>query len=98
MTKQSWTAGPWRRNIPPATKYTTVWSGRNKHVAHIATTGLAPEEAEANITLIALAPEMAEALRDLFAEVSAMEKRVGWTGYGARDRVRAIISRLESGQ
>ena len=56
------TPGPWYRNIPPANKYTTVWSGRNKHVAYIKQM---PDdvEAEANINLIAAAPAMYEALR-----------------------------------
>ena len=55
------TPGPWYRNIPPANKYTTVWSGRNKHVAYIKQM---PDdvEAEANINLIAAAPAMYEAL------------------------------------
>lgn len=28
------TPGPWHRNIPPASKYPIVFSGRNAHVAH----------------------------------------------------------------
>lgn len=60
----SHTAGPWHRNIPPATKYTTVWSGRNAHVAYVATKGLSPEEVEANIALIAEAPTLLEQARE----------------------------------
>src|SRR5690349_9189461 len=33
------TPGPWHRNIKPATKYPTVWSGRNLHVAYVSTGG-----------------------------------------------------------
>jgi hypothetical protein len=61
------TPGPWYRNIKPATKYNTVWAGRNTHVAHVTVDGLSPDEVEANIALIAkapIAPKLAEALRD----------------------------------
>lgn len=43
---------PWHRNIPPATKYTTIFSGRNKHVCRVVVDGLTPEEVEANCNLI----------------------------------------------
>ena len=33
--KTSHTPGPWHRNIPPATKYNTVFAGRNTHVCHM---------------------------------------------------------------
>jgi len=56
------TPGPWHRNIKPASKYTTVWSGRNKHVAHVETRGLTEAEIEANISLIAAAPDLLDAL------------------------------------
>lgn len=56
------TPGPWHRNIPPASKYVTVWSGRNKHVAYVTTQGLTEAEIEANINLVAAAPELLEAL------------------------------------
>lgn len=56
------TPGPWHRNIKPATKYNTVWSGRNTHVAYTAVQGLTPGEVEANISLIAAAPELLAAL------------------------------------
>ena len=60
----SHTPGPWHRNIPPAARYPTVWSGRNKHVAYVKTSAdLTPEEIEANITLIAAAPDLLEALK-----------------------------------
>lgn len=57
------TKGPWHRNVPPATKYTTIFAGRNTHVARVVTDGgLAPEEVEANCDLIAAAPELLNAL------------------------------------
>ena len=58
------TPGPWYRNIPPANKYPTIWSGRNKHVAYIKQLQ-DDSEAEANINLIAAAPAMYEALSEL---------------------------------
>ena len=57
------TVGPWHRNIKPASKYTTIWSGRNKHVAHVETRGLTEAEIEANISLIAAAPDLLAALK-----------------------------------
>ena len=57
------TKGPWHRNVPPATKYTTIFAGRNTHVARVVTDGgLTPEEVEANCDLIAAAPELLKAL------------------------------------
>lgn len=60
------TPGPWHRNIKPATKYTTVWAGKNIHIAHISPSFITPEEAEANISLIAAAPDLLEALIIIF--------------------------------
>lgn len=58
------TKGPWHRNVPPATKYTTIFAGRNTHIARVVTDGgLTPEEVEANCELIAAAPELLNALR-----------------------------------
>jgi hypothetical protein len=62
------TPGPWERNIKPATKYSTVWSGRNTHVAHVTSNGLSPEEVEANISLVAAAPDLLAALVGLVEE------------------------------
>ena len=57
------TKGPWHRNIPPATRYPTIFAGRNTHVARVVTDGgLTPEEVEANCDLIAAAPELLKAL------------------------------------
>lgn len=62
------TPGPWHRNIKPATHYTTVWSGRNTHVARVVPEGLTEAEVEANINLIAAAPDLLDALERLLAE------------------------------
>lgn len=69
------TPGPWHRNIPPATHYTTVWSGRNTHVARVLPEGLSEAEVEANICLIASAPELLEALRLLVSWTDALEAK-----------------------
>ena len=53
----------WHRNIPPASRYPTIWADRNTHVAQVIARGLTAEEIEANCNLIAAAPEMLEALR-----------------------------------
>lgn len=89
------TPGPWHRNIKPATKYTTVWSGRNKHVARVVVDGLAPEEVEANICLIAAAPELLD-----IAETIELGLKRGYTpaelldeNSPIRDRIRAVIAK-----
>lgn len=56
-----WTQGDWGRNIKPATKYNTIYAGRNTHVCHLAG-GLSTEETEANCNLIVAAPKMFETL------------------------------------
>lgn len=56
------TSGPWHRNIKPASKYTTIFAGRNTHVAHVGVKGLTEEEIEANCDLITAAPDMHEQL------------------------------------
>jgi hypothetical protein len=59
------TSGPWHRNIPPATKYNTIFAGRNTHVARLSVDGLSAAEVEANCNLIAAAPDMLTALQRL---------------------------------
>ncbi len=61
------TPGPWYRNIKPASKYNTVWAGRNTHVARVVVDGLPDEQVEANINLIAAAPELLAALQAVVA-------------------------------
>lgn len=60
-----YTAGPWGRNIPPASKYPIIYAGRSTHVAQVITRGLPEAEAEANAGLIAAAPELLSAIVDL---------------------------------
>lgn len=57
------TPGPWHRNIKPASKYNTVFAGRNQHIAHLHVYGLSDDELEANCNLIAAAPELLKALK-----------------------------------
>lgn len=60
------TPGPWHRNIPPASKYSTIFSGHRgiaTHVAHVATKGLSEEEIEANANLIIAAPDLLAACK-----------------------------------
>jgi hypothetical protein len=57
------TPGGWNRNIPPASKYATIFAGRNTHVCVLSVKGLPDEEVEANANLIAAAPDLLEALQ-----------------------------------
>lgn len=59
------TPGPWHRNIKPATKYNTIFAGRNTHVTRLAVEGKTEEEVEANCALIVAAPDLLAALQDL---------------------------------
>lgn len=95
--KPGWTTGPWHRNIKPASHYTTVWAGRNTHVARIVTTGLTSEELEANLDLIASAPMLYEALE---AALNRMEGENARSEYGfdaEMDQARAAL-RLARGE
>lgn len=71
------TPGPWNRNIKPARKYTTIFAGRNTHVARLVTEGLSDEELEANCNLIAAAPEMYELLGAALLELEQDGKCTG---------------------
>ena len=61
--KTQHTPGPWHRNIPPATRYNTIFAGRYEHIAGIrhAKDG---DEAEANHNLICAAPDLLAVLED----------------------------------
>ena len=61
--------GPWHRNIPPATKYVTVYRGRNTHICDvIPSRGISPEEAEANLNMIIAGPELLGAAEALLSD------------------------------
>lgn len=85
------TPGPWSRNVPPATKYPTVWSGRNKHVAYVKTDGLPSAQVEANLQLIAAAPDLLAVVLEL------QESAAYWSEYdvpvGIVDRINAAIAK-----
>jgi hypothetical protein len=81
MTNTKHTPGPWNRNIPPATKYATIYSGRNTHIAYVTNSlnELSGEEVEANMNLIVAAPDLLEALETLInAPVCKVENKPLW--------------------
>jgi hypothetical protein len=60
------TKGPWGRNIPPASKYNTIYAGNapnHVHVCHLSTSGLSNEEIEGNYNLITAAPQLLALLK-----------------------------------
>lgn len=73
----SHTQGPWHRNIKPATRYPTIFAGRNTHVAHVTTSGIPEAEVEANCDLIASAPELLRELEYAHAIIENIMGRFG---------------------
>jgi hypothetical protein len=65
METQKHTPGDWHRNIKPASKYPTIFAGRNKHVCVLCTDGLTKAEIEGNADLIKEAPAMLSVLCEL---------------------------------
>lgn len=75
MNNTKHTPTPWSRNIQPASKYTVIFSGRNKHVAKVCIDGLSDEEIEANMSFIVRAVNSHEmllaALEDMIARLTS---------------------------
>jgi hypothetical protein len=61
----AYTPGPWHRNIKPASKYPTIFAGRNTHICHLSTGEKTDAELEANISLITASPDLLAALEAL---------------------------------
>lgn len=100
------TPGPWHRNIKPATRYPTVWSGRNTHVAYVVRERLPVDQIEANLDLIVLAPTLYandKLLREINAElVAALQVLLASASYStdamddAEDQARAVLAKAAS--
>lgn len=92
MSEVRHTKGPWHRNIAPAAKYSTIFAGRNEHVAaiHHAKTG---DEAEANHNLMVAAPELLEALENVVAAYQAHFDVMPVAWQTVDDMARAAIAR-----
>ena len=91
------TPGPWHRNITPASKYTTVFAGRNKHVAYIATKGMSEEECEGNIRLITAAPELLAATCSLVEAMTYEQTGCGMRVSESVTTARAAIAKATGG-
>lgn len=68
-----YTQGGWNRNIPPASKYNTIYAGRNTHICRLEVRGLPESEIEANCNLIVAAPDLLEATYTLKHFIDAAE-------------------------
>ena len=86
------TPGPWDRNIKPASKYPTIFAGRNAHVAQVVSSGLTPDEVEANCDLIAAAPDLLAALKELLSAPDKHRPARVW------EDARAAVARAEGNQ
>ncbi len=75
--KPRFTPGPWHRNIPPASKYCTIFAGRNTRVAQLSTQGLSETAIEGNCDLISAAPDLFEALAELIRCVRGGDDTAG---------------------
>lgn len=72
MDRGQHTPGPWHRNIPPASKYPTIFAGRNTHVAAVVRgRNLSDAEMEANCDLIAAAPDLLAAAKKVLADLNS---------------------------
>ena len=82
--KEQHTPGPWHRNIPPATKYCTIFAGRNEHIVaiHHAKAG---GEAEANHNLICAAPALLAALERLAGCYSDSRPAMLWADVSVKE-------------
>jgi hypothetical protein len=63
---------PWSRNIPPASKYPTIFSGTNTHVCQVVSRGLSEETVEDNCNLIVKAVNSHEKMRELLVDAAVM--------------------------
>lgn len=74
---QKHTPGPWHRNIKPATKYNTIFAGRNTHVTRLAVEGKSEDEVEANCALITAAPDLLRVVSEMLgaAETDGMDEK-----------------------
>ena len=61
MDNTQHTSGRWSRNIKPASKYNTIFAGRNTHICYLNRQGLTENEIEGNCNLITAAPDLLEA-------------------------------------
>lgn len=86
------TPGPWYRNVPPATKYVTIFNGPNGKHGHVVDVipcrGIPLEQAEANLSLIADAPAMLALLHKICDPAFPMRERLD-----AFPEARALIAK-----
>lgn len=93
------TPGPWHRNIKPATKYNTVWAGRNTHVLRVVVDGLPPEQVEGNICLAAASPRLFDVCRAIEHALNAGHSAAEVLDENSplRDELRAAIAAATPG-
>lgn len=90
--KQAFTPGPWLRNIRCDGKYSTVFAGRNTHVAHVCQQKDGAET-EANIDLIASAPDLLEACEVALEFIEARERKYNMTASTEGNLLRFAIAK-----
>lgn len=88
------TPGPWHRNIKPASRYPTIFAGRNTHVCSVSRADDATMEA--NLLLIAAAPDMLAALETTENNLMAC-LRLGDALAGTLATIRAAIAKAKGG-
>lgn len=85
------TPGPWHENILPASKYVTVYAGRNTHICNVVPILRNEMQTAANRRLIAAAPELLEAAQACLAD---LHHYVATHGPGPDRRLNALIAAI----
>lgn len=87
------TPGPWHRNIKPATRYPTIFAGRNTHVCSVSSQP-DPETFEANLVLIQHAPDLLAAAKLTLLLLDDLETR-GAENFVEQAALRQAIAKAE---
>lgn len=76
MSTTKHTAEPWHRNVSPATRYPTIFSGRNTHVCRVVVDNLPADQVEANCARIVACVNACAGMTDPAAGIAHLRERI----------------------